>query len=531
MTLNASQQAVVDSEHPRRMVLAGPGSGKTKTVVEVVAKAVREVQTVVLLTFTNAGAKEFTDRMGGLGKELAYAGNVHGYCLRLIQTYGHLIGYRPPVGVLAEADREDRLTETMNTLGHTMSRKALMAHRDLKAEQVWMDYIFTLKTDNLVDFDTILSAGAQLLGRTDVQAQIKVDLLVVDEVQDSAMIDWMIYGNIPAARKCFMGDWDQAIYEFRGARDFTAEATQSDAQILRLEENYRSDTIICDRANRLIERNVNRLPKKIVPVSEVGGDIFVTAYETGQLELSAASIKASALLFRQTVAILCRQNETARAFSQFMEAGGIPLERSVEPPYPPSWKRAMLLLSLCLGYNEATAVQLLKLDHSAAEVEREKLTAKAEKRELRALPGSTPTSLRSVPRFLSMMGVDGYLVAAIERRIDLLPQSEPTFSDLICDLNANAREARIETQGIFVGTIHSAKGREFDVVFLPAFEQGVIPSGKANADIEEERRVAFVGITRARHAVYFSHVKVRTNQWGVTSEQKPSQFLEEMGLQ
>lgn len=527
MSLNASQQAVVDSEHARRMVLAGPGSGKTKTVVEVVAKAVREVQTVVLLTFTNAGAKEFTDRLGDLGKELAYAGNVHGYCLRLIQTYGHLIGYRPPVGVLAEADREDKLVETMNTLGYTMSRKALMAANDLRSEFVWTDYAFTLKSDNLVDFDTILSSGVALLNHAKVESRIKVDLLVVDEVQDSAMIDWRIYNLIPAARKCFFGDMDQNLYAFRGASGFTTEA---DTQVLRLEENYRSDFIICDRANRLIEHNVNRLPKKIVPISEEGGDIFVTVYETSQLELSAVSIKASSLFFRQTVAILCRQNETARTFSRYLEGCGSPLERSVEPPYPPSWKRAMLLLSLCLGYNEATAVQLLKLDHSAAEVEREKLTAKAEKRELRALPGSTPTSLASVPRFLRMMGVDGYLVAAIERRIELLPQAEPTFSDLICDLNANAREARIETQGIYVGTIHSAKGREFDVVFLPAFEQGIIPSGKANADIEEERRVAFVGITRARHAVYFSHARVRTNQWGATSEQKPSQFLEEMGL-
>lgn len=526
MTLNASQQAVVDSQHARRMVLAGPGSGKTKTVVEVVAKAVREVQTVVLLTFTNAGAKEFTDRLGGLGKELAYAGNVHGYCLRLIQTYGHLIGYRPPVGVLAEADREDRLVETMNTLGYTMSRKALMAANSLKAELVWTDYAFTLRMDNLVDFDTILSSGVALLNNLKVAGQIKVDLLVVDEVQDSAMIDWRIYNLIPAARKCFFGDPDQSIYNFRGA----VETQTMDAEILRLEENYRSDFIICDRANRLIEHNANRLQKTIVPISEEGGDIVVTAYATGQEEVAGVAL-CMAGRRDQSFAVLCRQNETARTFSRYLEGCGIPLERSVEPPYPPSWKRAMLLLSLCLGYNEATAVQLLKLDHSAAEVEREKLEARAEPRMLQAIREWPPETLSGTAPYLARNNVEGSLVSAIERRIELLPQSEPTFSDLICDLNDNAREARIETQGIYVGTIHSAKGREFDVVFLPAFEQGIIPGGKANADIEEERRVAFVGITRARHAVYFSHVKVRTNQWGATSEQKPSQFLEEMGLQ
>lgn len=626
MQLNEAQQRAVESRAALKVVIAGPGSGKTRTMVEAVTR-IPEDSRVAIMTFTNAGANEFRQRIqafatevfSGPGFEFAFnivhCGTLHGYCFKLIQRFGGFLGYIPgKVGILPEAERIPRLLACRDKLGLKISQKLLLAALASRREDnsvvqaanlIWREYEFLLKRNNLVDYDGILRVALELLQTQNPYAHfceaVKLDYLFVDEFQDSAQIDQQIYEAIPAANKMYVGDGDQSIFAFRGANPMgfvhlansVFDNSITDAEGFKLELNYRSDMDICTVANTLIRHNRERVEKEIVPVSIESieqGQVEVDGYEDVMQELAAiGGCISQTLATKQSVAVLYRMNHDVKMCRDYLQAMGLPVQVPKFEQRPPDWERAMLLLALlATPENEILAERYLKLDNDPAIVDRWMVEARAGVKDfashLTLWPCGPPTYTAPIQRYLAENRVSEGTIRLIQARKELLgPDAD--LGDLLHDLHSNeetkaSNEAGSiwqcpmcgtkrterkdvyanvfcnscgtemghigeESAGIYVGTIHSAKGREWDVVFLPAFEQGILPhvskrddpndrwkgiSAVEAMEIEEERRLAFVAVTRAKHELYISHCAHRKGPWGPVGLGQPSQFIREMGL-
>ena len=184
--------------HPQpalRVVIAGPGSGKTFTLAECV-KDHAATDTIAVMTFTNATAYELRKRLSSdwsswdaaIAEKLAFIGTTHSYCFKLIQRFGHLIGYRSKhVAILPDGERIPRLLAVRDKLGIKASQGKLLDRSWQNTNEgllVFREYDFLLKRNNLVDFDGILREGAQLLRQDEVRKRAKLDWLFVDERQD-----------------------------------------------------------------------------------------------------------------------------------------------------------------------------------------------------------------------------------------------------------------------------------------------------------------------------------------------------------
>lgn len=533
--LNEAQQAAVEAREPVIYVPAGPGSGKTKTLVarihSLIADGV-EPREIVVISYTNAAAKEIMDRLGDV--PLGYLGTLHGFCFRLLQGHGQAIGFRPGISLATEDVAEELFKETAKTMGWKGSLKAARESGDRKADLVRRAYRDALKRSNMADFETVLEEGLTLIQSR--ACPVFADLLV-DEVQDSAIIDWRIYDEIQADRKFLVGDGDQSIYSFRGAMPhlFVQRCEEPGAVVIPLELNYRSDVFICEQANRLIVNNKVRIPKFLLPVSEAMGVITKEAHLDHIYEQRSVAgwIRQR---FEQgipwnEIAVLLRTNALVESYRIAIESAGIPLQRPESIDLPADWNKALDLIGLWLNpssdvlakrvFKNVNRIKVLALQKGCSIFEAAKEYGFIDH----------ITNLPQLPEQLARQGIDRGTTELIAARIEALPQRDPTLSDLASDLFALQRvPMKPDAQGVFVGTLHSAKGREWDAVALPGWEEGIVPSLSKTSDIEDERRLAFVGLTRARHHLLITWAAKRDTQWKKGIEAPPSRFIGEMDL-
>ena len=552
MTLNPSQLKAVELDAPLIVVPSGPGSGKTRVGVMRGRRLARVKRKVVVLTYTNSAANEYRKRIGDCNVtgihsaceslSVDFVGTLHSYCFKVVRQFGYKIGYAlGNVGILPESDQEDLLREIRQRLGfETLSMDFIRTHRaEQRVQQIWNEYRFMLKRNNLVDYDQILLDALELLYRGEVRHEMRCDDLIVDEAQDSAAIDWQIYHAIPAAYRFFIGDVDQAIFEFRGAypKGFLEVAAQ--AEVIKLEENYRCGNAICFTANKLIKHNKSRYEKDTIAVTHYPSEVSVTVKEDPWSELNWMADKMMGYQkVSASMAVLCRTNhEVQRAFDYLRSNTSLPVHAGYEfQRVPPDWHRALLLVGLIVTpYNEILAERILRLDKAITTVDQWKLEAQArgeylsdrlpERFNVRGWAASTDPDKIDLLKFMAQRGVGQETLAAIKARMALM-EPDASMSDLLQDLHANQRTSSMPEGVVYVGTIHSAKGREFDVVFLPAFEE----MRAYEMNLEEERRLVFVALTRARRAVHISWSKTRKPKWGEVIQTAPSRFIAEMNL-
>jgi len=261
------------------IVPAGPGSGKSHTLVGRILFDVKErcinPDYIVAMTFTNNAANRLARALAEHNVILGYIGTIHGYCMRLIQNYGTILGYRSgTVSIVTEQAKELLLDQIRDELKKPITDKALKENLNPDAQLIWGEYRWRLKRANMVDYDGILRDGLALLRRDSVKLLVQIEELLVDERQDSGKIDSEIFWEIQAETRFFVGDVDQCIFGFRGARPdiFMIEAEKYG--YISLENNYRSDKEICKAANNLIAHNAARVKKTIKPVSELDGQVI-----------------------------------------------------------------------------------------------------------------------------------------------------------------------------------------------------------------------------------------------------------------
>lgn len=553
-----AQRAAEDSDARMVMIAAGPGSGKTSTVVRRIAQRIHvgdRPDKIVALTFTNAAARELESRLGDL--KVGFVGTLHAFALRTLREWAHA-AHGARLSLISPDAAVDLLESKARTVKSRAPLKALLAlkrsftpgPRPTLDELAVSAYFADLRASHLLDLDDLLPQFLGLLRDRAGEFRGAWDALFVDESQDSAPIDWMIYAALPVPSKTFVGDPDQAIYGFRGGdvSAFVDLAGDPSAELHKLEENFRSGEQIVKCAQRLIERNENRVPKATRWATDFHGEVLVMdPFPNEGAELAAVS-RAIHDLFKDgtpvsEVAVLCRTNAIAAEVSRGLIGAKIPVARRERVNLPPDWKLARAIAALCADPENDTLAQIA-LAEIAMSAGCDPKTAKADAHALRVeasakgmpLHRSAP-SLRGAAYALGLSGglegPPGHVRLTKESRLLIAEKcralapgaSAADISLALAQTDFAEREPTIV--GVRVMTIHAAKGLEFDAVFLVGCEDQAMPGGRSDCDVEEERRLCYVAITRARKFLSVSCALHRRQEWG-DGIRTPSRFVAEM---
>lgn len=507
MKPNRSQQAILDSTAPDILAIAGAGSGKTRTLV---SRYLRTMGTAVIITFTNAAAGELQDRIRTAnGRPPKYCGTLHGFCLSIL----------PKCTVIDETTADTILERCIAETGGRTKAKTVRISisnpeppRDHRAAV--LRYRQTMERSGCVCYDLILWKALEHIQRHGISG---IDHLFVDEYQDSAPIDAAIYAALrPFLKSCFrVGDPDQSIYSFRGAEveNILSLAREPKTTVFLMEENYRCAPEICALANSIMAAagTGTRVAKLTRPATQEPGAIDVHGYDTDTEELEDIHNRIPA---GGTVGILVRNNAERKA----IESRLLGLKMITPPPaYPHDWNFACLTIA----YAQDTGNALI--------AERWHRETHGDRAAERIIDGSRRGDIRGMAPTWLNGGIDSIMEGAkfsrATRQImadicEANPESARNMQALAVACRAALETRKTSKDRIQVMTIHRSKGLEFDTVILPAFEERMIRNGS------EDRRLAFVAITRARRLLLISWARLRRNTYtGRDEPQTPSQFL------
>jgi DNA helicase-2/ATP-dependent DNA helicase PcrA len=533
--LNESQEQAVTAKDPHLLVVAGPGTGKTLTIVRRIVHLLEEgvsPEQVIAVTFTNRAAREMRERIeavlqvqtGGM-----FIGTFHLLGLRIIretlQEPMTICGrdeqidlLKPIVGSRARAARE--AAEAISRIKNFMERP------DGEIGAIYEAYQTELKQRRACDFDDLILIPIELF-QTNRIAGRYVSLprhIIIDEYQDISPAQYRLVKCLAheGSTLCAVGDSDQAIYAFRGADvqnflNFREEFT--DAATVVLKENYRSTKIIVDAAHGLIKNNSRRIEKELKTGREQGRTIRVFSVSDEKAEADAVLQEIEARMggtslhrlssgdaprdFSETTysfadfAVLFRTNAQAKVLREAFEEWGIPCQ--VVGDRHPANRRALTepLQALLEALPDGRDVgSLLK-----------------EAWEGKGFPGQEPGLLENLAvRYRYLAPRDA--VREIINELSLLT-------------TADAFDPRADAVALM--TLHMAKGLEFRVVFVVGCEDGLLPFTLANDDVdtEEERRLFYVGMTRAKDELLLLHARKRF-LYGQRLSGNPSAFIAEI---
>ena len=550
MTLTSEQQVVIDSTAKTVLCLAGPGAGKSATLLARIARLLRDgwpASRIVCITYTNNAANELTTRLNKMapGTVLNFCGTLHSWIFRLLNQHGRIIGLNPPLSVVDADGERELLLSAISEISWKGSIKEIEAEVAngpdgrqkpfTKAGLVAESFYQGLARDNVLSFSMILHYGLKLLcSRSDLTG---ADHLMVDEIQDGSAEDWKIYYASGIENRFFVGDPNQAIYGFRGGDVRQMETVWNnigDGRFV-LSDNWRCASSICDAANRLIAHQPGRMSRQTVSRTGKTGEVRIMAdgFADDAIEAHSVAISMEAMnefnkVDFNEMAVLCRTNAIAARFREVLKAHGLPVREKTRTELPPDWPRAKATLALLANPdNDRLAYVALRLSAGQSKADEVRRRALAEYKSINDLALFLPTDFtaQDCGKALAKMGVSKASLELMGRFAVLLPP-EASVADLVL---AVGRETvhEAEGDGIAVKTLHGAKGAEWRAVWLPSWEQEVIPGSRKDADIEESRRLCFVGITRAAERLWISWAKVRTGQWGGPQPHTRSQFVSE----
>lgn len=582
-----AQRAAIESDAAEVLAVAGPGSGKTATLVARIRRLILdgvEPQRIAILTFTNAGANELRGRLVDAERvdrdldsgaedpepvELGFAGTLHSFALRMLREHGGPIGYGARLSLISVESARDLLAQRARSLGgkrppalsRLLELKAAGRHRPAPAgfdlaETIVRTFWAEMRGSGLLDYDMLLDEFFTVLTESSPAALAAVEALrerfthlFVDEVQDSARIDWWIYRALPARAKFLVGDPDQAIYGFRGGRvdEMVGHSLTPGVVTLTLAANFRSRPEICAAAQRLIEHNAGRIAKETISTRDPGGVVrLLPAAATDGEEIAIVAREIRRQIEAGTpsgsIAVLARTNAIADGFRKALPGAGVPVVVTTRSSLPADFALARAFVELSVDPdNDALASFYLIAraelagnippDVARAQVHAQRLKANAAGKTLNAVALSFTPITRPEIAVEALAGFACRETRAIAgEKLRELPPGAGVL-DLALALAAVREYAAEEPgEGVRVLTMHGSKGREFDAVFVVGFEDEAIPGRAEGAELEEERRLAYVAATRARDFLAFSFATSRSSKWEAGARRTPSRFLAEIGL-
>lgn len=526
MTPNQEQLAVITAPEEQTLVIAGAGTGKTKTLVWRIQYLVKgyiegvaydfphddllDPAAMVAITFTNIAARQLQERLAALGITLGFVGTLHAYALHCIKRAGKLSQFSGSPTIISEEASADMIQATAKELRVKNVSVSEVKHwlgrpGGRPAQLVATSYMRKLAATNSLCYDSMLAEFLRLLVTSPLPAPIEA--LFVDEYQDSAPMDAAIYSAINAEFDMRIGDPDQAIYSFRGGEigNLIDYGRTEGVGVYHLTTNYRSCSRIVAKANALIAGAPDNPFREFMQANNGSWDrdgdppdgFYVTSYQHPAAEAQGIAEKIAYYKCQKPsdFAILCRFNAYVPLLKQTLAANGIPVKETRRFDPPRRIIAALRALSLVGAYDDAVCADWLYTvaqpgEETAARRDGRSLTSVVMQR-----LGVTKTE--SVGEALHKMGIDAEGVRLVRDNW----QSDP---DQTADVLAIPDEQTL-AEGVHVGTVHSFKGGEAGFVFLAGWDSATCPAQKKGPEFNEERRLAYVGVTRGIFRVEMSY--------------------------
>jgi ATP-dependent DNA helicase Rep len=634
MKLNPGQNEAVNFISGPCLVLAGAGSGKTRVITSKIAYLVRECELparyIAAVTFTNKAAREMKERVAQtLGKKEARGLKIstfHTLGLNIIKSEVKSLGLKPGFSLFDDKDSMSLLKdltevefdgdkELLSSLQSCISnwKNDLILPEDLKQQtlspsevehaEFYQRYYNHLRAYNALDFDDLILLPTVLLKNNAAvrqKWQNKIRYLLVDEYQDTNTSQYELVRLLVGERARFtvVGDDDQSIYSWRGARPQNLVLLQTDfpkLRVIKLEQNYRSSERILHCANILIQNNPHIFEKKLFSELGYGEPLQVITAKNEEHEAERVVAELMAHKFMNATkfkdyAILYRGNFQSRVFEKVLMSNRIPYKISGGTSFfgRTEVKDIMAYLRLLVNQDDDNAllrvintptrgigrVSLEKLGNLANHNRTSMFEAAFDPNLQDVLSGKALVSVEQFSRWiveLSDKVVRGDGIATIREMIKAMGYEEWLYESSTSPKAAEMGMANIstlfgwisnmlegdeldppmtlqevvnrlilrdmmergedteETDQVQLMTLHASKGLEFPYVFMVGMEEGLLPhqSSIEEDNIDEERRLAYVGITRAQKVLFMTLVKER-RQYGEVINPEPSRFLHEL---
>jgi len=619
----SQRHAVLHREGPL-LVLAGPGSGKTRVITCRIAMLIYSgvrPSRICAITFTNKAAEEMRQRVLASGVPAgSHISTFHSLCVRILRQYGQPAGIEPTFSIYDESDQIRCMKEAVAACGVSSSNfsPARMLHmvsrlkNDLEDEQafaarvedyfgrtvssIYAKYQEILRRNQALDFDDLLMRTALLMRdfpqiRQELSSRFRY--LLIDEYQDTNHAQYQIargmaadHGNI-----CVTGDPDQSIYRWRGADIGNILAFERDwpnAVVIKLEENFRSTANILRKADRLIAGNRQRKAKILIPTRSEGEEVRICTCEDENEEAEHLASEIAELLRKgtdpQEIAVFYRVNAMSRAVEEAFIRRQIPYQviRGVEFYARKEIKDFLSYLKLIV--NPADDVAFLRavasrsrgigdktiqrLQEFASANRLSLLEAARHAKRIETIPAGTRDRLVDFAGFFERFRqeteqeasvlmdcvfaesglADALKAAGDEEAVDNINElinaaaeydrntENPSLADYLQTIALYSDTDAFDPNAgrVSLMTLHAAKGLEFSHVFIIGLEEGMLPHERAlegGADeLEEERRLFFVGMTRAKDSLTISYARHRVLR-GQFLRTVPSPFLYEIGFE
>jgi DNA helicase-2/ATP-dependent DNA helicase PcrA len=622
--LNAEQIEAVHHENGPMLILAGAGTGKTRTITARIAWLIAQGEDpgrILAVTFTNKAAREMKERIAGMvdpnQAKLVTASTFHALCLRMLRGDAQRLGYKANFSIFDEGDQLGLIKKIINRvsardekldphLAKNFISKAKNNGWTARDEEtltgaVYRRYEQELRALNAMDFDDLLVQAVRLLSESDEvrdKWRAKVRHLLVDEFQDTNRLQFELVGQLASGQPpnvCVVGDDDQSIYGWRGAEVSNIlefEKHFPNPRVIQLEQNYRSTNAILGAANQLISNNPRRRKKNLWSPKEGGEPVRVISVPDDRKEAEfvvqeVAAHRADQGLPWEHFAVIYRMNAQSRLLEENLRKDKIPYRlvggksfferREIKDltAYMAvllnPWDDSSLLriintpprgigptnVELALAFSVERKLSLFEAlrhsDHLDTCTRKTADAIRAFVDEIESARVRIQTPREDCANILSsLLDECGYLddlkrscktpdeslnreenVKEMLRALsDYQQRSRQGLQGFLDEVSLDRERTEDEAEsapGVTLITLHAAKGLEFPHVFLIGAEDGLLPHERSKAEgaVDEERRLLYVGITRAMRSLVITWCRAR-RKFGSPMHCRPSPFLEEI---
>ncbi len=561
--LNNQQKTAVEQIFGPSIILAGAGSGKTRVLIHKVMNLIKNQQilpsSIVMITFTNKAATEMKERIQRAlpgADPLGYVGTFHSFCARILRIDGPSLGIERNYIIYDESDQLSLIKSVMKeenidkfTPGYYLNRissaKNAMIGPDRYIEifsdyavpetyKIHKSYQTALVKNHALDFDDLLIKAIELLTfhpEIKKKYQNRYRFFLVDEFQDTNLVQYRLTKILGEKEKniTVVGDFSQSIYSWRGADITNLEKFEKDFQgtkIFHLETNYRSTQTILDFAYSIITKNQTHPVLHLVTENGKGEEIVFMETDNEQDEVVFVANEIQELSKTHdlsSIAVLYRTNVQSRVMEEALLHYGIPyvLVGGTRFYERKEIKDVLAYLRLLVNPNESVSRERVQKLGKTRWTRFQEEYQNLQKHKETATTDELIEQLFRLTKYLELYNPNEEEDFSRLENIKELKSVAIRFPDLIEFLE---QVALVESEyfedekkhgtkdGVRLMTLHQAKGLEFDCVFIIGVEEGILPHSRSTDDhfqLEEERRLFYVGITRARGRLYITNARKR----------------------
>lgn len=627
--LNKQQQLAVETIEGPILILAGAGSGKTRTLTQRIAYLIQKgharPENILAVTFTNKAANEMKERIMQLlslkaGSEsifLPWVGTFHSICVQILKRDGEKIGIGRYFSIYDTTDQKDVVRKALKGLNindKKVNPNAVLSYiSSAKSElitatkyeeiargyfeqivaKVYPVYEKTLNDNSALDFDDLIMKTVELFEKELGVLEKYQDLfkfILIDEYQDTNHAQYAFSKLLALKNRnlCVVGDDAQSIYAFRGANItniLNFEKDYPDAKIIKLEQNYRSTKKILAASNEIINKNPQQKPKKLWTENVDGEGIVLYEAMDEKDEAKWITLTIRELLLEnidpKEIAVLYRTNAMSRNLEEAMLDASVNYKIVGGVRFYHRAEVKDVIGYLKVVFNPDDQIGLLRVINTpkrgVGAKTIEKFTAIATSQKMSLLkylretavssPGELPKNLHEFAQLINKLSdlsekepvseliedvieLSGYKTLLLEtsegegrleniqelkslaKKFDKMDFKEglEKFLEEVALIESSYESGRDENDHVTLMTVHAAKGLEFEYVFIAGMEENIFPHSNSKYDpqeLAEERRLAYVAVTRAKKQVYVSHAESRV-YFGLRNSNPISRFIEDI---